>query len=29
MEILYDLTRDKKYEEDKWIFDPNKKLLWE
>ena len=29
MEILYDLTRDKKYEENKWIFDPNKKLLWE
>jgi hypothetical protein len=29
MEILYEMTGDKKYKEDEWLFDPNQKLLWE
>jgi len=29
MDILYEMTEDKKYKEDEWLFDPNQKLLWE
>ena len=29
MEILYEMTEDKKYKEEEWLFDPNQKLLWD
>ena len=29
MDILYEMTEDKKYKEEEWLFDPNQKLLWE
>jgi hypothetical protein len=29
MEILYEMTEDNKYKEEEWLFDPNKKLLWD
>ena len=29
MDILHDLTKDDKYLEAPWKFDPNKKLLWD
>ena len=29
MEILYEMTKDNKYKEAEWLFDPNQKLLWD
>lgn len=29
MDILYDLTEDPKYKEKEWVFDSNKKSLWD
>jgi hypothetical protein len=29
MDILYEMTEDKKYKEDEWLFDPGKQLLWD
>ena len=29
MDILYDLTKDEKYKEKEWKFDPKKQTLWD